>query len=236
MPPTMEQAYAAVSCGSLSRRSFFNTLGSPCGLQLWKRPQCWEVPRKGSSQWEGAYAQSMYCMPSQRYATGLQAGCMVTVLAPVVEAARLPCVCPLTLGYGLPPCNCHNTTIHNYNLLRKRTRGSCASSRARSCILKAPGRRSCPGMRSMSSRCDMSLICGSSPATSFTFLSCTICLATSSRFVCRRKSQPSAMRSAGKSRWRVQSATIESLAVVHCLLGHLQQAYLQVLLSGLILL
>ncbi len=29
--------------------------------------------------------------------------CMVIVLAPVVEAARLPRVCPVALGYGLPP-------------------------------------------------------------------------------------------------------------------------------------
>ena len=33
---------------------------------------------------------------------------MVTVLAPVVEAARLPRVCPMALGYGLPPCNNNN--------------------------------------------------------------------------------------------------------------------------------
>ena len=69
-------------------------------------------------------------------------------------------------------------------MVKERTRGSWASSRARSCILKAPGRRSCPGILSMSSWCDMSLTCGSSPATSFTFLSCTICFANSSRFVC----------------------------------------------------
>ena len=42
------------------------------------------------------------------------------VLAPVVEAARLPRVCPMALGYGLPPCN-NNTCptrivseIHSY--------------------------------------------------------------------------------------------------------------------------
>ncbi len=29
---------------------------------------------------------------------------MVTVLAPVLEAASLPHVCPIALGYGLPPC------------------------------------------------------------------------------------------------------------------------------------
>ena len=50
----------------------------------------------------------MFCMPSQHHAIGLQTGCMVTVLAPVVEAARLPCVCPMALGYGLPPCNNNN--------------------------------------------------------------------------------------------------------------------------------
>ncbi len=48
--------------------------------------------------------KSMFCMPSQHHAIGLQTGCMVTVLAPVVEAARLPHVCPMALGYGLPPC------------------------------------------------------------------------------------------------------------------------------------
>ena len=37
------------------------------------------------------------------HAIGLQTDCMVTVLAPVVEAARLPRVCPMALGYGLPP-------------------------------------------------------------------------------------------------------------------------------------
>ena len=44
-------------------------------------------------------------MLSQHHAIGLQTGCMVIVLAPVVEAARLPRVCPMALGYGLPPCN-----------------------------------------------------------------------------------------------------------------------------------
>ena len=51
----------------------------------------------------------MFCMPSQHHAIGLQTGCMVTVLAPVVEAARLPRVCPMALGYGLPPCNDNST-------------------------------------------------------------------------------------------------------------------------------
>ena len=47
-------------------------------------------------------------MLSQHHAIGLQTGCMVIVLAPVVEAARLPRVCPMALGYGLPPCNNNN--------------------------------------------------------------------------------------------------------------------------------
>ena len=34
--------------------------------------------------------------------------CMMVVLAPVVEAARLPRVCPMALGYGLPP-SCNST-------------------------------------------------------------------------------------------------------------------------------
>ena len=42
-------------------------------------------------------------MLSQHHAIGLQTDCMVTVLAPVVEAARLPRVCPMALGYDLPP-------------------------------------------------------------------------------------------------------------------------------------
>ena len=42
-------------------------------------------------------------MLSQHHAIGLQTDCMVTVLAPVVEAARLPRVCHMALGYGLPP-------------------------------------------------------------------------------------------------------------------------------------
>ena len=52
-----------------------------------------------------------FCMPSQHHAIGLQTGCMVTVLAPVVEAARLPRVCPMALGYGLPPCNYNTFTV-----------------------------------------------------------------------------------------------------------------------------
>ena len=38
---------------------------------------------------------------------------MVTVLAPVVEAARLPRVCPMALGYGLPPCNNSQAHLHS---------------------------------------------------------------------------------------------------------------------------
>ena len=53
----------------------------------------------------------MFCMPSQHHAIGLQTGCMVTVLAPVVEAARLPRVCPMALGYGLPPCNINRIVV-----------------------------------------------------------------------------------------------------------------------------
>ena len=50
-------------------------------------------------------------MLSQHHAIGLQTGCMVIVLAPVVEAARLPRVCPMALGYGLPPCNNNNGQV-----------------------------------------------------------------------------------------------------------------------------
>ena len=45
----------------------------------------------------------MMCMLSRHCAIGLQTDCMVIVLAPVVEAARLPRVCPMALGYRLPP-------------------------------------------------------------------------------------------------------------------------------------
>ena len=46
----------------------------------------------------------MLCMLSRHRAIGLQTDCMVIVLAPMdVEAARLPRVCPMALGYGLPP-------------------------------------------------------------------------------------------------------------------------------------
>ncbi len=47
--------------------------------------------------------ESMLCMLSQHHAIELQTDCMVTMLAPVVEAARLPRVCPMALGYRLPP-------------------------------------------------------------------------------------------------------------------------------------
>ena len=77
-----------------------------CGAGVWV-PWCGDtkVPRL-------EYAlELMFCMPSQHHAIGLQTGCMVTVLAPVVEAARLPRVCPMALGYGKPPCN--NNTPQN---------------------------------------------------------------------------------------------------------------------------
>ena len=52
-----------------------------------------------------AYAlESILCMLSQHYAIGLQTDCMVIVLGPMVEAARVPHECLITLGYGLPPC------------------------------------------------------------------------------------------------------------------------------------
>ena len=71
-----------------------------CGAGVWV-PWCGDtkVPRL-------EYAlELMFCMPSHHQSIGLQTGCMMTVLAPVVEAARLPRVCPIALGYGLPPCN-----------------------------------------------------------------------------------------------------------------------------------
>ena len=46
----------------------------------------------------GVYA--VHVIP--HHAIGLQTDCMVIVLAPVVEAAGLPRVCPFALGYGLP--------------------------------------------------------------------------------------------------------------------------------------
>ncbi len=47
--------------------------------------------------------ESMLCVLSLHHAIGLQTDCMVALLAPMVEAARLPRVCPKALGYGLPP-------------------------------------------------------------------------------------------------------------------------------------
>ena len=44
------------------------------------------------------------CYPNTM-AIGLQTDCMVTVLGPMVEAARLPRVCPMALGYESLPCN-----------------------------------------------------------------------------------------------------------------------------------
>ena len=66
----------------------------------------------------------MFCMLSQQYAIGLQTGCMVTVLAPVVEAARLPRVCPMALGYGLPPCDNNNhACLNGRDTSKPRVRG-----------------------------------------------------------------------------------------------------------------
>ena len=45
----------------------------------------------------------MVCMLSQHHATELRTACMVAVLACGVEADRLPRVCCMALGYGLPP-------------------------------------------------------------------------------------------------------------------------------------
>ena len=47
--------------------------------------------------------KSLLALPRRCNSTSLQTGCMVIVLAPVVEAARPPRVCPMALGYGLPP-------------------------------------------------------------------------------------------------------------------------------------
>ena len=47
--------------------------------------------------------ESMLCMLSAHCAIGLQTDCMVIVLVPVIEAARLPRECPIALGYGLLP-------------------------------------------------------------------------------------------------------------------------------------
>ena len=41
-------------------------------------------------------------MLSQHPGIGLQTDGMVAVLGPMVEAARLPRVCPMALGYGSP--------------------------------------------------------------------------------------------------------------------------------------
>ena len=48
-------------------------------------------------------SECMLCMLSQHHAIGLQTDCMVTVLAPMADAAKFPQVCPTGLGYGLPP-------------------------------------------------------------------------------------------------------------------------------------
>ena len=44
----------------------------------------------------------LLCMLSLHHAIGLQTDCMMDVLVPVIEAARLPFVCPMDLGYRFP--------------------------------------------------------------------------------------------------------------------------------------
>ncbi len=43
----------------------------------------------------------MLCMLSQHHVIGLQTDCMVTMLAPMVEATRVPRVCPQGQGMAL---------------------------------------------------------------------------------------------------------------------------------------
>ena len=57
-------------------------------------------------------------MLSQHHAIGLQTGCTVVVLARVVEAARLPRVCPMALGYGVPPCINNNYLLLSLHFKR----------------------------------------------------------------------------------------------------------------------
>ncbi len=45
----------------------------------------------------------MLCVLSSHHAMGLQTDCMVAVLAPMAEAARLPHVGPMALGDRMPP-------------------------------------------------------------------------------------------------------------------------------------
>ena len=52
----------------------------------------WQTNGKKTSSLRGNYKR-------------LQTGCMVIVLAPVVEATRLPHVCPIALGYGSHACD-----------------------------------------------------------------------------------------------------------------------------------
>ena len=51
-----------------------------------------------------------YCMLQQHGAIGLQTDCMARVPAPLGEAAKLPRVYPMALGYELPHC-CNNKEI-----------------------------------------------------------------------------------------------------------------------------
>ena len=76
-----------------------------CGAGVW-------VPWCGDTKVPGLeYAlELMFCMPSRHHAIGLQTGCMVTVLAAVVEAARLTCI---PYG-GLPPCDNNNTDLGTF--------------------------------------------------------------------------------------------------------------------------
>ena len=111
-------------------------------------------------------------MLSQHHAVGLQTGCMVTVLDPVVEAARFPCVCPMALGYVLP---CGNVTagawVHGcrqaeWEADRRGTEGlalrlfSGESHSSRFCLLSdqprsCPDASNLPGLRLLRSRLRM---------------------------------------------------------------------------------
>ena len=104
------RVYVACSC-CRSKRRRSSPLENPrrhhatgwvlrrCGAGVW-------VPWCGDTEiyFRLVYAlEFMLCMLSRHCAIGLQTDCMVIVLAPVVEAARLPRVCAMALGYGLPP-------------------------------------------------------------------------------------------------------------------------------------
>ncbi len=47
--------------------------------------------------------ESMLCVLSYHHAIGMQRKCMAALLTPMVEAAKLLHVCPMALGYGVPP-------------------------------------------------------------------------------------------------------------------------------------